>query len=201
MRKNMKRFRILILSFLFMFLVSFTNGITQEPTYAKDSTVIHQVQFENPRILIDDYRSFQAWREYVESDMEVDSAMRAAFERIGQSFDQYVAFQERRYESAMDYMTRRTGYSLDEIEAAYARKRRIDIFFIIGAVGSFLIAMVTAFSDSKKYKRRNTPQRQFMQLFVNLLLSAALLTATYYLLLFTVNYEYHHINQLLNLSG
>ena len=197
----MKKLRVLLtLSFLFLFLVGFTNGDPPQPEAVEDSSITVQVEFESPRILIDDYRSFQAYAEHMRAQGEKDSAMIKAFENIGQSFDQYLNSLERRYESSMDYLSYKTGKSIDEIYTAYDRKRKSDIVLVYLSIALFLIAFVTAFNRSIKNQRLGW-RRQIAVFIVWTALFSGLIALLYQLLLFTLNKDYYYIEQMLNLSG
>jgi hypothetical protein len=188
-----------MLTCMFLFLPSFQNSGPQVEVPA-DSSMTIQLKFDNPRILIDDYRNFQAWAELVRSGVEVNSALTEALSDLGMTIDQYIVFQERRYESAMDYLTRRTDLSVDTIEKLYDKKRKTDISLIIFAFVLLLIAWYSAFGGTNKnlvggWKRQ-------MAIFTSYSISFGIGSLLlYYLLLFTVNSGYQHMNQMLNLSG
>ena len=196
----MKHLRILLMLLcMFLFLPSFTNG-DPEPVTSADSSMTIQVEFANPRILIDDYRSFQAWSELVRSGAEVDSALIESFTKMGMTLDQYIVSQERRYESAMDYLTRRTGLSIDTIETSYEKKRKTDIMLIIFAFVLLLISFYSAFAKTTK-NRIGGWRRQVAVFAVYTTAFGLGMVLLYYLLLFTVNSDYQYLNQMLNLSG
>lgn len=184
---------------IFLFLPSFTNGDT-EPVTSADSSMIIQIEFENPRILIDDYRNFQAWSELVRSGAEVDSALIETFTAMGMTLIQYIEAQERRYESAMDYLTRRTGISIDTIETSYEKKRKTDIMLIIFAFVLLLISFYSAFARTTK--NRIGGWRRQVAVFTVYIISFGLgMALLYHLLLYTINSDYQYLNQMLNLSG
>lgn len=194
----MKKLRILfMLACMFIFSSSFTSNKPQDKVYT-DSSMIIQLQFENPRILIDDYRDFQAWAELVRSGAEVDSALIEALTNWGMTLEQYLVSQERRYESAMDYLTRRTGLSINTIETTYEKKRKTDISLIVFAGVLLLIAWYSAFG--KTNKNQIGGWRRQVAIFMSFTLAFAIGTGLlYYLLLFTVNSDYLYMNQMLNL--
>ena len=196
----MRKLRILLMLFcIFLFLPSFTNGDT-EPVTSADSSMIIQIEFENPRILIDDYRNFQAWSELVRSGAEVDSALIETFTAMGMTLIQYIEAQERRYESAMDYLTRRTGISIDTIETSYEKKRKTDIMLIIFAFVLLLISFYSAFARTTK--NRIGGWRRQVAVFTVYIISFGLgMALLYHLLLYTINSDYQYLNQMLNLSG
>lgn len=201
----MKRLRkLLILLFAFFTLSSFTNGNPSTVNQKVDS-IYMQFMFENPRILIDDYRDFQAWTNQMRKSTEFDSALIKVLKDAGMSFDQYVESQERRYESAMDYLTRRTNYSMEAIEIMCERKTKSDLVLVVLSAFLLLSAAIIAFRDtshkSKRLKRSNSWPRQIAIFVVLLIIFLGLVSALYYLLLFTMNSDYHHMLQLLNLSG
>jgi len=111
----------------------------------------------------------------------------------------------------MDYLSRRAGLSIDTIETAYEKKRKTDIIIASLSILMLLVAFFTAFSDSRKksiviignkvHKTGHGWHRQIAIFIVYSLLYGGLLTGLYYLLLFTVNGGYQHMNQMLNLSG
>ena len=187
-----------MLAFMFVFLSSFQNN-GQQVEVPADSSMTIQFEFDNPRILIDDYRNFQAWAELVRSGAEVDSALIEAITAWGMTLEQYIVSQERRYESAMDYLTRRTGLSIDKIETAYETKRRTDIELIIFSSILLVISFFTAFRGSKINKKYGWTRQVaiFMVYVVSFGIGILLL---YHLLLRTVNSDYYHyLNQMLNL--
>ena len=195
----MKKLRILLmLALMFVFLPSFQNSEYQVevPT---DTSMTIQLEFDNPRILIDDYRNFQAWAELMRSGAEVDSALIETFTAMGMTLIQYIEAQERRYESAMDYLTRRTGLSIDTIETIYEKKRKTDISLVGFAFILLLIAWYSAFG--KTNKNRQGGWRRQVGIFAAYIVAFGIFTALlHYLLLFTVNSEYLlNMNQLLNL--
>ena len=194
----MKKLRILfMLALMFIFLPSFQNSGYQVEMPA-DSSMTIQVEFGNPRILIDDYRNFQAWSELVRSGAKVDSALIETFTEMGMTLTQYIDAQERRYESAMDYLTRRTGLSIETIEATYEKKRKTDISLIVFAGVLLLIAWYSAFG--KTNKNRIGGWRRQVAIFVVYTISFGIgAILLYYLLLFTVNSNYQYMNQMLNL--
>ena len=194
----MKKLRILFMTaFMFVFLSSFTNGEPKiEPQ--SDSSMTIQVEFQNPRILIDDYRDFQTWSELVRSGAEVDSALTETLTVMGMTLTQYIASQERRYESAMDYLTRRTGLSIDTIEKTYKKERLTHLYLTILAFVLFIITFYSAFGDSLKNKIGGW-KRQIAIFGVYLITSGIVIALIYYLLLFTVNSDLQYINQMLNL--
>jgi len=197
----MKKLRILLtLACMFLFLPSFTNG-DPKTEIRSDSSVIIQVEFDNPRILIDDYRDFKTWSELVRSGAEVDSALIETLTEMGVTLSQWIVSQERRYESAMDYLTRMTGLSITTIENAYEKKRRTDIELLVFSFILLIISFYTAFNYKAKKKMNNTWNRQVAIFMVYNILFGLGILLLYHLLLFTINSDYHYINQMLNLSG
>jgi hypothetical protein len=184
---------------MFVFLSSFTNGEPQNEMRV-DSSMTIQLEFENPRILIDDYRNFQVWAELMRSGAKVDSALIEALTAIGITLEQYIVSQERRYESAMDYLTRRTDLSIETIETTYENKRKSDIFLISFAFVLLLIAWYSAFGKTNK-NRIGGWARQVGIFTVYIMAFGIATTLLYYLLLFTINSDYQYMNQMLNLSG
>lgn len=189
-----------MLACMFLFLPSFTNSDPQTIVRA-DSSMTVQLEFANPRILIDDYRNFQAWAELVRSGAEVDSTIIETFTTMGMTLVQYIESQERRYESAMDYLTRRTGLSIDTIDTAYEKKRKSDIGIILISFILLLTSFYTAFNRKTGKNPRNNWRRQVAIFVVYNILYGVGIVLLYHLLLFTANSEYHYINQMLNLSG
>ena len=194
-----KKLRVLfMLACMFVFLPSFQNG--NEVEVQADSSMTIQLKFDNPRILFDDYRDFQAWSELMRSGAEVDSALIEALTDWGMTLEQYIVSQERRYESAMDYLTRKTGLSIDRIESLYESKRKTDIWFISFAFVLLLIAFYSALG--RTYKNSIGGWRRQVAIFTMYIISFSIgATLLYYLLLRTVNSDYHYLNQMLNLSG
>ncbi len=186
-----------MLACMFLFLPSFTNNDSQT-VVRTDSSMIIQLEFDNPRILIDDYRNFQAWAELVRSGAKVDSALIETVTTMGMTLIQYIEAQERRYESAMDYLTRRTDLSIETIETTYEKKRKTDISLIVFAGVLLLIAWYSAFG--KTNKNRIGGWRRQVGIFMAYTIAFGIATTLlYYLLLFTVNSDYQYMNQMLNL--
>ena len=188
-----------VLSLLFMFSTAFT-GDTRDNQVDRDSTNTVTVQFENPRILIDDHRALTAWTEILRSNAAVDSAKIEMMDGLNHNLSSYVESQERREkESGMDYLTRRTGLTSDEIITITEKRHRTKKIESIIYLLMILISSMVAFNKQSGLK--GGWYRQMALFIALLLLSTLTIYATDRLLLMSVNLDYHSMIELLNLSG
>jgi len=182
---------------MFGFLSSFTKSEIITDTSGQTSTNVY-VEFENPRILIDDYRTYKALADMMRSNTEFDSAVIENMANANTNWQKYIESQERRYESSMDYLTRKTGKTIDEIYKAYEKRRKTRISIAIFGILSVIFAFFTALND--KNKKGGWPA-QWALFTLMIFVSALLMMLVDGLLLYTVNSDYHYINTILNLSG
>jgi hypothetical protein len=125
---------VLLLGFLF------TTGFTSDPVNSeyvsgRDSTTV-EVKFQNPRVIISDERTGEAIANFMQ---ERDSLFEAFVTDFGGTSDELIALletdQERRYESAMDYLSRRLNMSPDNIieiiSDNISRQNRLFLVFAI----------------------------------------------------------------------
>lgn len=196
----MKKIRLLLIAlFAFVTLSSFTEGTVKE-SLSEDSvrqTVL--VQFDNPRILIDDYREYQGWAEVMKTYRSKDSTLNETIQGLNTIFGSYVISQERRYESSMAYLTRKTGFTIDEIYNAYEKKRRTDVGLAMSSILLLFLAFFIAYSGEKSMKGGWLRQACWFVILSSLF--GAILYLINWLLLITINQPYHYINEILKLSG
>jgi len=104
---------VLLLGFLL------TTGFSNDPgkitvqEVNRDTTTL-QVTFQNPRVVISDERTSEAITTYFKERDSTSTKVAAFLERAVSVIEQD---QERRYESAMDYLSRETGLSSYNIKS------------------------------------------------------------------------------------
>jgi len=200
-----KWFLTLIFPFLFVILSGFGTVKPQDSVYVggrqgSDSLALDvNIKFNNPNVVVSDERDFAAFKRLFDEQKESDNAIANAITEISGYLPYMVENQERRYESAMDYLTRKSGYPANDIEKFIKQKRLSEIInaTVIITCLLFLIAhvMVTIASTTMDW-------RIFLTKVSGIVLAIVLLYNTLEPLLHSFLFpESHRFYALMTLSG
>lgn len=181
----------------FLFTSSFSNGPEEQTVYksGRDSTTL-EVKFQNPRVVISDERTSEAITTYFK---ERDSLSVAVLQFLDEAKDVMQQDQERRYESAMDYLSRRYDLSPIIIESnikqTIQRHNRLKLSYAILT----LIVIVSWWAVTRNLLI------DWQERFIQLGLLTAFLVALYILfcaiLRISVPFEYQFLNEIIKLSS
>ncbi len=194
----MKRMLLSVVFLLgFLFTSSFSNGPEEQTVYksGRDSTTL-EVKFQNPRVIISDERTSEAITTYFK---ERDSLSVAVLQFLDEAKDVMQQDQERRYESAMDYLSRRYDLSPIIIESnikqTIQRHNRLKLSY---AILTFIV-IVSWWAVTRNLLI------DWQERLIQLGLLTAFLVALYILfcaiLRISIPFEYQFLNEIIKLSS
>lgn len=182
----MKRTVAILLSFFFFLSVGLSK-VPCDSTYEEEKdSVIVQVQFENPITLIDDNRTLQMWTEFIETKFKTDSAFIGTFDKL---ISEYKTSQERRYESAMDYLQRISGWSEEKISTTLHKNTQLKRIAIL------LFLIVFALIYSLGVAAKTDVKIVFLFWFIFFILELSVFLLTY------IKSDFYQLHQLIKLAG
>lgn len=194
----MKRL-ILTVVFLLGYLIFTGSSIGPDETSkyisSGDSATL-EVKFQNPRVIVSDERTSDAITSYLrDRDSLLTASVKEFFRETKDVIEQD---QERRYESAMDYLSRSTGLSppeiKDGIETAVRRDNAFKLSYSLIVIA--LVFLWWLFTKNKLYDW----QDRLVQLMGLIAFSVALYILFCAILRSTTPVEYHFMYEILNLS-
>lgn len=193
----MKRFLFTVVLLLGLLVSSaFSSDPENSTTISSRDSATLEVKFQNPRLVVSDERTSEAVSQYLEGR---DSLYTGLFGTLDRAVDIVERDQERRYESAMDYLSRRTQVPPDKLVQILSdnisRKRKLNLIF------SLLITILVYFYILRDTKLiRPTGDR-----LVSLIYLLAIGVALYLLYCSLINIlspiEFEFIKTLTQLSG
>ena len=194
-----KWFLTLIFPFLFVILSGF--GYPQENVEKKtqsDSTTI-TLKFQNPNLKIVDERNLDLITKFIEERDASENAIAGAINQVSGYLPYMVENQERRYESAMDYLERTTLYSTNEIEQFIKQKRFSEMLASIVLITSLILAYLYIVIPTNW---KSMDWRIFLTKAIGVTLISLLIYATLNTVLCSLLYpESFRFFTLINLSG
>jgi len=196
----MRKQLIFLISLVFLFS-SFTVGPVDDPqvqeTKADSTIVTHKVEFQNPKIIVNDHRSAKILSESFNNAVEVNSELVDVVESMSDYIPYFLELQERRYnESRVDLLSRQTGLSTSEINKAYERhtKYKATTYTVYGLL--FCIAMLALNRVYRIYG-------EYTDQYKHLIILYTLMFATAYFSLKVVelgiNENYYYLQDVINM--
>lgn len=194
----MKRILLSVVLLLgFLFTSSFSNGPEEQIVYksGRDSTTL-EVKFQNPRVIISDERTSEAITTYFR---ERDSLSVAVLRFLDEAQDVMQQDQERRYESAMDYLSRRYDLSPTIIESNIKQTIHLHNMLKLSYAIMTFIVLISWWAVTRNLLI------DWQERFIQLGLLIAFLVALYILfcaiLRISVPFEYQFLNEIIKLSS
>lgn len=191
---------VYLLMFVFAFVLpSFSfpdkddgKGSVEKTMQTTSDSVTVNVKFNNPSVTITQHSLEKKLESQALSNKELIDVVKG----FGDNFTKLNELQERRYESAMTQLERRTGYSVGQINKFIKQKN--ELYVIIGIMLLVhLILLVTLYNTSYRRLRESVEG-----LLAVILSSAAILTLTLMLLWPTfMGHNYQMFNELLKLPS
>jgi len=193
----MKRFMVfvvLLLGFLFSSHTPYDPGVSST-TVDKDSTTL-EVKFQNPRVIVEDNRTVNTITEYLKNKNSIGEDVITFLQSVDQTVKKD---QERRYESALDYLSRRSSISKEDIILnlnTYIKKRNI----ISIVFATLFILLVLRWQYVNLHKLMDGIEK-IASFGILLVYSVALYILYLSILRIITPYEYMFIKELLKLTG
>ena len=149
-----KLFLAIFLPLLFLLFSSF--GYPQDTTtgkVAKEDSLY--IKFQNPNITVNDTRNLDIMQSMIDRNLQTDSEVASAIRELNVFLPYIVESQERRYESALDYLSRTSGQPTNKIIKYIRQKRLIEaiqsVVLMTYILFNFLYIIVYTNEDWRKY--------------------------------------------------
>lgn len=196
MKKNYLRFYTLMFLFVFV-LPSFTlpqeRGPDEKTIQKSSDSVFVNVKFQNPELIVTDDRD--AFLNQMKYSITRDAELLNVVKQFNAKFDDALKLQERRYESSMDYLQRKTGYSIGQINKFIYKNNQRDVF-----IGCFALAFSFIL-----YVIYNASYRQLKESMNGLVMAYTIITVLILMFLYLmwpmfIGHDYISFYKLLKLS-
>jgi hypothetical protein len=125
-----------------------SNTMIQKPT---DSLMV-SVAFNNPQLIVTDERN--ALQQQLNTQELSNKELINVAKRMDSTFSKLVVLQERRYESVMDCLQRKTGFSESQIRKILKQKNFLDVLYV-GTNIIFIFALIIVYNTSFRRLKEN----------------------------------------------
>jgi len=182
---------------LLAFVTSFDipqNQNVEKKTNSDSLTV--NLKFQNPNLVLKDYRNYELLNRLIETNQDSDNEIAQAINNVTGVLPYIVENQERRYESAMDFLERRTEYKSQEIEK-FIRQHRLSQIISTVVIMTYCMMWFTGLTVDKR-----VPIGTFIKHFlVRVILGFVIYLAVHVLFKYIIWYDGYRFYALLSLSG
>ena len=139
----MKRIIIMILLpllFLFLSSFSFQQDVTRQQAVEDSIHITVTGKMEPSKLVIDDTRNSEALAVLLQSTINSDKELVSSVKQINNSLTGWITTSlERDGESAMDFLERKSGWTIERINNAIYRKQKINSTSLLSSIGIALV--------------------------------------------------------------
>ena len=131
---------LLPLLFLFLSSFSFQQDVTRQQAVEDSIHITVTGKMEPSKLVIDDTRNSEALAVLLQSTINSDKELVSSVKQINNSLTGWITTSlERDGESAMDFLERKSGWTIERINNAIYRKQKINSTSLLSSIGIALV--------------------------------------------------------------